>query len=339
MKTIRLSVVDVHPRMPRTLLEFVADRYRFELVRQNADFVLHSCSGREVLNHRGVRIGFVGENLVPDFNVSDYALGFSRLEFGDRYFRLPLYRIWNKDRYRALTRPRSDVSAILAAKTGFCSCVVSNGKRDTFLARAFDAIARYKPIESGGRWRNNAGGPVRDKITFCSRSKFALVCENSSASGYITEKIVDAMVSSAIPIYWGAHDVAEDFNPNALINCHEFPTLEALVARIAEVDQNNDLYLDMLTAPCFAGGGERPDLTDERIAGFLASIFDQSPGEARRANRTFWGEMYVSQARRAWFRPDLQALWLLQSWFRRRRNERAARGVLRESIDGMYEAQ
>lgn len=33
------------------------------------------------------------ENLVPDFNICDYAIGFHYLDFEDHYFRFPLYLV------------------------------------------------------------------------------------------------------------------------------------------------------------------------------------------------------------------------------------------------------
>ena len=47
-----------------------------------------------ILQYKGVRIFVSGENVSPNFLISDYAMTFDRLEFGDRYvgFLIKLYR-------------------------------------------------------------------------------------------------------------------------------------------------------------------------------------------------------------------------------------------------------
>jgi hypothetical protein len=47
--------------------------------------------------------------------------------------------------------------------------------------------------------------------------KFALVFENAIAPGYVTEKIVNAFLAGAVPIYWGDHAVLEIFDRRAFV--------------------------------------------------------------------------------------------------------------------------
>ena len=48
-----------------------------------------------------------------------------------------------------------------------------------------------------------------------SQYKFVLAMENTCSHGYITEKIVNAFYSGAIPIYWGSN--INDFNEKLLL--------------------------------------------------------------------------------------------------------------------------
>ncbi|WP_281650799.1 glycosyltransferase family 10 [Helicobacter bilis] len=72
-------------------------------------------------------------------------------------------------------------------------------KRDMF----FEALSKYKRVDSGGRWKNNIGGNVDDKIEWLKSYKFNLCFENSSYPGYLTEKLFDAFLAGCVPIYWG----------------------------------------------------------------------------------------------------------------------------------------
>jgi hypothetical protein len=74
-------------------MNFLKEFYDVEL-SSNPDYCFFSIYGFEHLKYINcVKISFIGENIVPDFNFCDYALGFQYLEFDDRYKRFPLYLI------------------------------------------------------------------------------------------------------------------------------------------------------------------------------------------------------------------------------------------------------
>jgi len=279
--------------------------------------VLHSCNGLDVLNQGGVRIFITGENVTPDFNICDYALGFQRLSFGDRYCRLPLFRLYNKGAYECLWQVRPPLDAVWRAKTGFCAGVISNAKGDPVRLRIAELLSAYKRVDMGGSCGNNMGGPVADKHGFQARYKFALALENCSSPGYATEKIVDAFASQAIPIYWGDPEIAQDFNPESFINCHDFDSLEGVVERVMQIDRDDALCRRMLAAPCFRDGREPAQLQETYFRAFLANIFDQPWEQAFRRNRGYWGRKHERRLRDAWHRPVVQAIRRIQGLSRR----------------------
>ena len=320
MTRIQLSVADFglcHILADR-LLDWVVDRYEVRYSSHGAPYVLHSCNGYDVLKHPGVRIFVTGENVVPDFNICDYAFGFQRLDFGDRYCRLPLYRL-DKVVYERLRQARPPVDVVLRAKTGFCAAVISNTRGAPARSRLVELLNACRRVDMGGSWRNNVGGPVADKLRFLSRYKFAVACENSSTPGYATEKIADAFASQAIPIYWGDPEIAQDFNPEAFVNCHAFGSLEAAVERVRQIDRDECLYRRMLAAPCFREGREPAHLQEARFRAFLANIFDQPWEQAFRRNRGYWGRKHERRQMEAFHQPQVQVLRCIQALSRHRR--------------------
>lgn len=320
-KRIRLSVVDfsTNEGLADRLLDWVVDRYDVQFVSRDAEYVLHSCYGYDVLKHPGVRIFVTGENVRPDFNLSDYAFGFDRLDFGDRYCRLPLYRLY-RPVYERLCRPRPPADDVLAAKTGFCAFVASNVEGDPARRRIVELLNAYRRVDMGGRWMNNVGGPVSNKYAFQSRYKFAIAFEHTSTPGYTTEKIADAMASDAIPIYWGDPEIARDFNPGAFVNCMAYDSLEAAVERVRRIDRDDDLCRRMLSEPWFHDGREPEPLRDERFRGFLAHIFDSPLEQAFRRNRGRWGRKYERRLEEAFHRPGVQAVRYVHDAIRRLRH-------------------
>ena len=55
------------------------------------------------------------------------------------------------------------------------------------------------------------------KMQYVKDFKFNLAYDNSDNRGWITEKMIHPMVVGTIPIYWGAVDVAEEFNKHAFL--------------------------------------------------------------------------------------------------------------------------
>ena len=291
----RIAIVDAgrRPELVEAVLPFISDHYELEITTDyDADYIFHSCLGYDVLKYSGIRIFVTGENVSPNFNISDYALAFDRLNFGDRYCYLPLFKLY-KEAYATLSRARLPANAVLSQKSGFCTYVMSNTK-DSANERVaiFEALTKYKPVHSGGKWRNNVGEPVADKIAFQSKYKFVLAFENSSSPGYLTEKFAQAAQSNAIPIYWGDPEIANTFNSKAFINCHDYESFEAVVDRVKQIDQDDRLYLEMLSEPWFIEGKEPTSLNDETFINFLKNIFDQPHEQAFRRNRSRWGMKY-----------------------------------------------
>ena len=286
------------------VLALIQDRYQFKMVHpRKADYIFHSCMGKEIVKYDGIRIFATGEYITPDFNICDYALAFDHIKFGDRYCRLPLIKLF-KDAYSTLSVPRPDPQGTLNSKTGFCAYVMSNTKNSApEREKIFNALCEYKQVDSGGKWKNNVGGPVADKIAFQSKYKFVLAVENYSHPGYLTEKFAQAAQSNAVPIYCGDPTITQYINPKAFINCHEFSCKEALVSYVRELDCDEEAYRVMLTEPWFINNEEPPEWRNIVFTKFLRNIFDQPHETAYRRNRSRWGIKYEKRHYETVFRP------------------------------------
>lgn len=289
-----MSMIDGSEALIKQLIDFIPQKAcPVEIDNKRAGYIFHSVSGKRVLSCPGIRIFVTGENVIPDFNISDYAIGFDYIEFGDRYKRIPLYRFYT-EAYQALCAPRPDPKTILNQKTHFCAYVMSNTKHSApereFI---YHALSEYKMVSSGGKWRNNVGGPVEDKIAFQASCKFALAVENSSSPGYCTEKFAQAAQSNCVPIYWGDPSIAKQFNPKAFINAHEYSSFNELKEAVQKIDNDDGLYRSMLAEPWFINGEEPGELKHESIAAFLENIFTQRHSDAFRRNRSRWGKKYA----------------------------------------------
>lgn len=279
---------------------FITDALKknFEVeISNKPDFVFCGTFGRRHLKYSCVKIFFTGENLCPDFNLVDYAMGFHHIDFEDRYLRLPLYVLYN-DAVKAALNKHEEVQTS-DAERDFCNFVISNAIADGARDEMIERLSSYKPVASGGRYMNNVGGPVADKIEFEKSYKFTMCFENTCASGYTSEKLVEAFAGRTVPIFWGDPSVNEEFNKEAFINCHDFGSIEAAMEYVKKVDQDDELYLKMLRSPVLKEDGSSRAvkyLDENYLSDFLLCICSKEPAAAIRRNRIYQGLRYEKQA-------------------------------------------
>ena len=106
----------------------------------------------------------------------------------------------------------------------------------------FERLSAREKVDSGGRYRNNVGGPVNNKISFLQNYRFSMAFENSSYSGYTTEKILDSKLAGTIPIYFGNPRIYDDFQRGSFINVLDYATIDSCIDFILEVNSDHDLY-------------------------------------------------------------------------------------------------
>jgi alpha(1,3/1,4) fucosyltransferase len=191
----------------------------------NPDYLIFNESTYEHVNYNCIKIFYTGENISPNFNFCDYAIGFDHLSFSDRYYRLPLYLIATVYRPKEIAQAQTIDWTVqlsltrddLKKKEGFASFVYSNYLADDARKDFFERLSTYKKVNSGGSYLNNIGEIVDNKIEFEKKHKFSIAFENSSRSGYTTEKLVNSIMAETIPIYWGNPDIGTEFNEEIII--------------------------------------------------------------------------------------------------------------------------
>lgn len=271
------------------------------------DYLFSQISDPTYLKYDCIRILYTGENVHPNFNLFDYAISFDYLTFGDRHFRLPVHQMakfYNPEDVKHagdmdFKEPRVFTATDLQGKTEFCSFVYSNYLADNTREDFFNALSKYKKVDSGGRFNNNVGGPVKSKFDFESTHKFSIAFENSSREGYTTEKIFTSLAANTIPIYYGDPTITRVFNAGRFINCADYPTFDAVVDRVKEIDLDDNLYISIMNEPIL-----QLDVNfakdREQFALFLKHIVDQPIADARRIR--------INPARRAAMEQDERLL-------------------------------
>tara|TARA_B100000745_G_scaffold273961_1_gene202677 strand:+ start:17729 stop:18787 length:1059 start_codon:yes stop_codon:yes gene_type:complete len=295
MKPVKIKIINYDASDPFSYGNFLIPRlekfYNVEL-SEDPDYVFFNESAVEYFDYpNAIWIFYTGENVHPNFNLCDYAISFDYLTLGDRHFRLPLYiaamfysdsDIKNAGDMNFIDVPEMTQEE-LDGKKGFCSFVYSNYLADPNRTKLYEALSKYKKVDSGGRYLNNVGGPVENKLLFERDHKFSIAFENSSREGYTTEKLPASIAARTIPIYFGNPLIGKEFNEDRIINAHSFPTFDALVEKIREIDKNDEEYLRIVNQPVLAGGYNFDTVRND-FDKFLRNIFDQPLEDAKRRN-------------------------------------------------------
>ena len=138
---------------------------------------------------------------------------------------------------------------------------------------AIGARAAAPKVNAGGAYLNNIGGRTDNKLGFEMKHKFSIAFENSSRSGYTTEKLPTALSAQTIPIYWGNPEIEKEFNGKRFINCHAYDSFDEVVERVKEIDNDDELYLSIINESPIAGYDF--DKARSGVESFLRNIIDQ----------------------------------------------------------------
>ncbi len=217
------------------------------------DFLFYSCFGVKHKNYSDcIKIFYTNEAITPNFNDCDYAIGFDYINFGDRYIRKNMLVKYNPIKKQELTHSMT--------QRKFCNFIYSNAEsgEGSLLRQDFcQKLMEYKHIDCPGKVLNNMqdaleareGNWGKSKREFIANYKFTVAFENCTMEGYTTEKLSQPLEAHSIPIYWGNPIVAQDFNPKAFINCHDFNSFDEVIERIKYLDNNDEAYMAMLKEP------------------------------------------------------------------------------------------
>ncbi len=272
-KEIKIAFVDFWPTINFDgflIYQILNKKYKL-VISDEPDFVFSADFGNKHLNYpNAIQVHFSGENMTPDFNFIDYGIGCHHIDFNNRYLHFPLSVMGWSDRKQFYKTNNKNLT-----KRKFCNFIYSNvNLADPIRTKFFEKLCKYKKVDSAGSVLNNVGYRVKNKIKFIKNYKFTIAFENSSVKGYSTEKIVDPLVASSMPIYWGDPLIKNVFNSQSFVNVNDFSSIDEAIDYIIMLDKNDDLYLEKLNSYPFI----KQNLYEEyynKLENFLENIIEQ----------------------------------------------------------------
>jgi hypothetical protein len=307
-RPLRVAFIDRYHGSPEPVLAALAHHYdvTIDATAPEVVFCGEDRDDGHLRHPRALKIWVQHENRYPRYDRYHYVIGYRYRDGDPRWFRWPLYPRQHPERLHDLVRDAGYADRVAPRKTKFCALVASyaNPVRVWRRIALVDRLARYKPVDYGGRWRNNVGGPVADKLAFYTPYKFAVAFDNGCMRGYTTEKITDAFLEGCIPVFLGNPDVVGEFNPKSFINAHDCRTLDEVVDRVIALDRDEAQWRRMLAEPCFPANRPNEAFDSARVGAFLHRAIESPRPPLKRVFPQF---RLAEAARNASFRADYYA--------------------------------
>ena len=112
------------------------------------------------------------------------------------------------------------------------------------IEKDFKKVDKYgfeKPLKPG----------YRNKIKCQKKYLYHLAFENNVSEGYVTEKLLHALVSGGLVLYYGHKDAKKDFNPGAFIQFDDDVSFDEAMDKLKSIESSKKSINKIFNAPIF----------------------------------------------------------------------------------------
>ena len=102
----------------------------------------------------------------------------------------------------------------------------------------------------------------RNKVNVQKKYMYQLAFENNVSEGYVTEKLLHALVAGGIVLYYGDTAAKQDFNPNAFINFKDEISFNRALEEVNKISSSRKKLRQIFSEPIFQNPPSLNELTD-----------------------------------------------------------------------------
>ncbi|MCJ2043551.1 glycosyltransferase family 10 [Methylobacterium sp. J-078] len=195
-----------------------------------------------------------GENVLPDMALCDYAITHSYCSHSN-HLRLPYWVAALRGNGLTgddLARSQDNLVPPIADRRD-CNFLYSHQvpHREKFALEMMEYFEVVCPGISLHNTSDSVPAGFQGKAKFLSGFNFTIAFENSKDDGYTTEKLIEPLLSTSIPLYWGNERVLEDINSECFIQVDKFSGVQELSEYMRFLLSNEEDYQRIAMAPRF----------------------------------------------------------------------------------------
>ena len=143
------------------------------------------------------------------------------LKLGSKFRYYPYGTTWIADKDRNIWEKTKGISAVFSNK----NMTKGHSIRHKIFGEFRDMVDFYGNI---------ALNPIDKKLDGHKDYRFSLVVENWDGNSYFSEKLLDCMLTGAIPIYWGFPKYCEIFDPNGFVYFTDSDQLKDIIPYLSK---------------------------------------------------------------------------------------------------------
>lgn len=240
-----------------------------EFDSQDPDLVIYSIFGNKEnvykynsktkLCFHNIEIYYTIFDKIKFIDIDDYQFDFSITQYPNDnkniYCPFWLYRLGFENPNDSLYYLNLTEKRIPSIKTKYCNFIYSNPAEYTSPRNEFfEYLSKFKKVESLGKFKNNQKfkKPLHSdkKINTIKNFLYTISFENSYEYYNNTEKILEPLLGSSVPIYWGGEYGFKYFNRDLYVFANNKSNQEIL-NEMNELEKNKDKIKYMTTEPIF----------------------------------------------------------------------------------------
>jgi hypothetical protein len=254
------------------LWNIIAEEYHLTLCKRLPDLLIYGPYGNRHRKYSCPKIFWTAESKDPDYSQCDFAFSFAETSAKNMH----ISNIVTYDYFSDLLDGiyTSTLAALREdAKDKFCNFIYKNDQareRVQFCRKLLDkkhvdclgtVLKNTEIIEP----KNHTESWKNEKLSLLKQYRFTIAFENRQKKGYVTEKMFHPLLVGSIPIYWGAPDIRDYFNPKAFIAVDDFDTYEECIDYVLQVNSDRKLLAEYRSAPPILPSSKFYEMSHEKI--------------------------------------------------------------------------
>ena len=150
-------------------------------------------------------------------------------------------------------------------------CVIISNPRGKERLFFLNELEKHFNVCYAGEYKNNIGTTLMSQYNtkeyhyFVNQFKFIISMENSREDTYITEKIINGLLSDIIPIYWGSEKVCDYINHERFIELKHINNTNEVIEKMKMLKEHPQDWLKIVNSNVFPNNENKLERTIENI--------------------------------------------------------------------------
>jgi len=157
-------------------------------------------------------------------------------------------------------------------------CVIISNPRGKERTLFMNEVEKHFNVCYAGRYKNNIGGTLKpnyntkDYRSFVNQFKFIISMENSREDTYITEKLINGILSGIVPVYWGCNRVHDYINSERFINLNDINSTREVIQKMISLKENPSEWLKVVNNNVFPNNENKLNRTIDDVVSDIKCI-------------------------------------------------------------------